>query len=539
MPTPKQDIKTLTVDNFTGNLTRFRTGDINSGKAYQDTSWGYTSFALPPALTFNQSPISIGGAVVTDLIVAGKCRIESGITYTYAIGHTGRLYKIQVNNPVTFNPDYDNPVLLATLSNGQTFNYGASLDFYQSATSEKIWIGTDQGMTKINFDGTGETVIGTTDSTHWVFAVPRVQRQEVGKIYVTNGSNLAEIDSSETVTTYTKINPGFPANYQARDLDSTADGRYVVITITRSPAGSILTTTPDLNNTVSDSIIAYWNGTDPAVSSFNSTPNFVQTCYHTFGQNEYIFGYDITGAIISNPNKKLFFLPWAVAPSTNAVSSTGDFVGWCQVEGANGNNTTNATANFMIYGNIDIESPVGLYRQIRLTSSLTNGDIIRVPFMQLVSTEQFAGPTSGYALTPFGNYNIATGKTYFSTLEFDGVTTAYKLYSFKNALDLLSAVCTGNYDTQIEIMSQKTTIPEYRVYTDPSAGNESFTVSILGSNGLPLSGTTQTFTANPGDDRFKYNPSMLPTQAIGLRVTNVTGLPIIHKVEIDYTHAGN
>lgn len=532
------ETQTLTINNFTGTLTRYKTGNINSGLANYNTTWGSNSFTNPPALMFNQTPISIGGSVVTDLIVAGKARVENGVTYMYVIGHLGRLYKIQVNDPVTYNPDYDNPVLLATLSNSQHFEYGGSLDFYGS--TEKIFIGHDEGMTKINFDGTGETVIGITDATHWIDNSPRLQHQFAGKIYITNGANIAEIDSTELVTTYTKLNPGFPANSQARDIDTTPDGRYVVVTVTRAALGNILSTAPDLSSIASESLLVYWNGVDTGATSFTSTPNFAQSGYYSFGPNSYIFGYDIAGSVLQVPDYKVWDLIWAQSPYPNAVGSSGDFVGWVSTEAPSAQNQeTYSTGNFMLYGRLSQNEPVGLFRQMRLDSSLTNGDIIRMPFLCAIGNQQFAGPTSGYALGAIGDYLTNSGKTYFSTLEYDGATTAYKLYSFKNSFDATSGACLGNYDTQVQLFSKKKKVTEYRIYTEPCVGIEAFTIGILNPVGTVISGTYKTFVASPGQDLFQFNPQHAPSFGLGLRVTNASpGFVIIHKVEIDYTDYG-
>ena len=125
--------KTLVIDNFKGSMTSFQDGDINSGLAYAVSAFGYNPFSKPGNLTWCDTPqqIDVAGAVITDFIMCGKERVESGILYVYAIGHTGRLYKIQVNDTSTFNPDYDTPVLLATLTSGSpTFTRGGFIDFF-------------------------------------------------------------------------------------------------------------------------------------------------------------------------------------------------------------------------------------------------------------------------------------------------------------------------------------------------------------------------------------------------------------------------
>src|SRR3990167_4164881 len=156
----KNGTETLVVNNFQGRLTRYAEGDINSGFAKYTSTFGNDPFTKPGNLTWFESPTRIDSDedVLTDLIVAARPRLESGITYVYAIGSTGRLYKIQVNDPTTYNPNYDNPVLLATLTaQSPTFKYGASIQFF--GATEKIYIGHDKGVTSINFDGTGEAFV--------------------------------------------------------------------------------------------------------------------------------------------------------------------------------------------------------------------------------------------------------------------------------------------------------------------------------------------------------------------------------------------
>ena len=164
-------IKTLVIDNFQGRLTRYTDGDINSGFAKYTSTFGNDPFTAPGTLTWFEAPIQIdiAGDVITDLIMAAKTRLESGITYVYAIGHLGRLYKIQVNDPTTFEPNHDNPVLLATLTvNTPTFKYGSSINFFGS--TEQIYIGHDKGATVIDFDGSSEAEVGSAAS--WTADVP-------------------------------------------------------------------------------------------------------------------------------------------------------------------------------------------------------------------------------------------------------------------------------------------------------------------------------------------------------------------------------
>jgi hypothetical protein len=535
-------VKTLTVTNFGARLTRYPNGDINSGLAVYGTTHSVNNFQKPGNLMFNEQPIQIdaAGSVITDMIVCGKSRNESGITYVYAVGHLKRVYKIQVNNPSTNNPSYDNPVLLMTLANSQTFKYGGSIQFYQAGATERIFIGHDAGVTKLNFDGTGETVVGTTSSSTWIADVPRQSVQLQGKMYWTNGPNIAEIDSTELVTTYVKLSPGFPANTQARDIRVTSDGKYAVIVVTRVPLRDITLTTPDTNEiTNSESIIAYWNGTDLGYSSFTTIPSFSQTAYYTFGSSEFAFGYDIAGGMVSNPSNKILSMILDESPMPNAVSSNGNILGWMTPMFHNGF----LKASLYIYGSLDEEVPKGFWRQLLWPAQGTETDIICVPFHLLVSNLSFAQSTGGY-----GGNVMGTGRIYFSTLETSSGTTKYKLYSFLSVPGGQGASAGGVYETQAQLFSKKVGVKEVRVYCEPTAANNSFQIDFIGMNGSAISNSTCTYTYAVGTDPtksqgsldvIKFTPSFQPTAALGVRITNLGSVnTTIHKIEVDVTEQG-
>lgn len=530
--------KTLVIDKFNGRITRYRNGDINSGMCVQysgNTAWGYDAQQQSGILMFNQSAYSIKGSVVTDLVVAGSIKVENGISYLYAIGHTGRFYKVQVNDPATDDPDYDTPVLLATLANGQTFKYGASIEFYTLSGTEYVFIGWDNGVTRINFDGTGEVQIGTTDSTHWITGTPRLSQQFLGSIFYTNGSNIAQIDGTGLVVTYTKLNPGFPSNMTARDLHLTADGRYLVTAVTQAVPGDQTSTSVDTNLiTSTTSLLVYWNGTDTGASSSTGF-SFPIPSYFTFASFEYIFGQQIGGAMLGTPGRVINVLEFESVPLPNAVGSSGDYLGW----GATRLVGSNTQAVINIYGTIDNETPVGFYKQLLLASTLTGGDVLRVPFFNSVSSWQSSGSTSGYTNTPFQLFG--TGKSYFSTIEYDGSTTSYNFYAFKNVLDFQSAAALGNYQTQTKLFSKQVKPTEVRVYMEPFSSLTSFTVSLIGLDGNVLDGGTKTFiSTDQANNNCKFLPQVGQTPALGLRITNAGVLtPVIHKVEIDISNYGD
>lgn len=526
---------TLTIDNFKGSLTRYNDGDINSGFAKYATTFGNDPFSNPGNLTWFEAPVQIdpSGSVITDLIVAGKERVESGISYVYAIGHTGRLYKIQVNDPATYNPNYDNPVLLATLtSNTPTFTRGGSIDFF--GATERIYIGHDKGVTRIDFNGTNETFVGVLGS--WTQNVPRPMKQFIGSLFTGNGNNIAQIDSTVTVTSYAKLSPAFPTGTQVRDIDNSTDGNYLDIVVSRLALPDITSITQDttfLSN--SESYIFKWNGTDLGYTAFDIFPSFSLNSNTTFGNKQFTFGYDLAGCAVFSPVDKILSPILSQAPLPNALGSNANIVGWTAPEFSGGF----TKASLFIYGSLDNEVTTGWWRQIQMAATSPETDVVRVPYQSLVSNFVLGSTTNGYA----GGV-VGSGKIYFSTLESStGPTTKYRFYKYFPVPTTVLPSTQGVYETQNQVFSKKAKIGEFRLYCDPLVANNSFKIELIGSGNTVISGTSKTFTvgtnATAGQDYVWYTPECAPTYSVGLRVTNLgTKNWVATKAEIDYREGG-
>jgi hypothetical protein len=217
------------------------------------------------------------------------------------------------------------------------------------------------------------------------------------------------------------------------------------------------------------------------------------------------------------------------------VCSSGDFLGWAATRYVG----THTQGVLNLYGTIDNENPTGFYKQLLIASTLSGGDVIRIPFYSPVSSWQPAGSTGGYTSPPFQLFG--TGKSYFSTLEYNGSTTAYGFYAFKNVIDFQNAAALGNYQTQTQLMGKQVKPTEVRVYMEAFASTTSFTVALIGLDGTALAGGSKTFTyTDQAYSSVKFTPQVGQTPALGVRITNVgTVTPIIHKVEIDYTSYGD
>lgn len=530
-----QKIQTTIIDQFKGNLVRDNINKMNSGNAKYSTTFGNDPFSNPGNLTWNEQAIQIDptGTVITDLIMCGKERVESGISYTYCVGHTGRVYKIQMNDPASYNPNYDNPVLLTTLTiNTPTFTRGGSVDFY--GTTERMYIGHDKGVTQLNFDGSGEAFIGVLGT--WIQNVPRPIRQFIGSMFIGNGPNLAQIDSTLTVITYTKLSPGFPDNTQVRDIDVSVDGTYLDTVVSRLALPDITSSAVDTTlQTNSESYIFRWNGTDAGYTAFTSFPSFSLNANQTFGNWQYTFGYDIAGAAVFNPITKVLSPILSQAPLPNAIGSNGNIVGWCVPEFVQGF----LRFSQFIYGSLDSEITTAWYRQYQQSAQGFETDVMRVPFQLIVSNLVIGSVTNGYAGGVSGS-----GKLYFSTLETSAApTTKYKFYKFFPVPTGIGTPCPGVYETQSELFSKKIKPSEVRIYTAPLITGNSFTIDLIGSDGNPIPNSSKTFTAgttNPaGNDFLWYTPAGEPTFILAMRITNTgTTNMTFYKVEIDYTQYG-
>lgn len=533
--------ETLVIDNFKGSMTSYNFGDINSGRSLSITSSGQNPFLKPGTLTWAEAPIQINSAenIITDLIVAGKERVESNILYVYAVGHTGRVYKIQVNDPLGYNPDLDTPVLLTTITTGSpTFTRGGFIDFFGS--TEKIYIGHDKGVTSLTFAGGSETVVGVVGS--WVQNVPRPLKQFLGKLYIGNGSNIAELDTTLTITSYTKLSPGFPDNTQVRDMDISVDGNYMHVVVSRLALEDITSTTQSVNSTASsDSYIFYWNGTDTGYTAYKTFPSFSLTANTMFQNYQYVFGYDQFGAAIFDPNEKFFWSAEQQSPLPNAITSTGNQLLWLMPTYFN----NVLEADLMCWGHMDFEvaNPLGWYDLMFFNAKSPETDIIRTPCVISVSNAGLGSSSNGYANNQYGS-----AKIYFSTLETSsGPTTKYRFYKWSpnatSSVPTITALPDAIYQTQTQMFSKKISVSEVRIYGEPWVADNSFLIDLIGSDGLPITGGSYTFTAGGnltiGDDYAWYGPDMKPTYALGVAITNKgTSNCVINKIEIDWGQAG-
>ncbi len=540
------------IDDFTGRLTRQNIGDMNSGLAKYETTFGNDPFSNPSNLQWFEQPTSILSSTNFG-IAAAKVRLEGSTTYVYTVDDGGGLNKIQVNDTSGLNPNYDQPSVIGTLtqapvSSTLTLLYGSSIQFY--GATQKMFIGTDFGVTKVNFTGAGESSIATTPSSI-VTNVPRPSAAFLGKMYWGNGNNILEIDSTETITTYAKLTPGFPSGTYVRDLDVTPDGNYLQITVSNITGPDLFQIGSDATTIASSDAYRFlWNGTDTTYTSYESYPGYSLTANTVFGQKSYTMGTDLNGSSLYDGATKVLTLPQMRSANFGATFSTGNLFGLATTEYNNsivsGASVVGLQASGLLYGQYDSEIPGGLFRMFRQSAAPSALEVIQVPVCLPVSNLSYTYQSAGYTKNIIGS-----GKLYFGTVENKAPGINFVLYKFMTAPTGVGPAIQGVYETQQEtslklfrsIISRKFKPTQVRFYVAPLIAGNSFSIDIIGSSGNPMPGGSQTFTvgsnANAGQDYVWYTPYTAPTYSMGFRISNLgtvnwTG----YKLEVDYEEGG-
>ena len=531
-------MNTLVITNFSGRLTRSAYGDINSGFAKYDSSYGYDPFTKPGRLTWLERPSVIGATLDFPLTMA-KVRIQnapSSVVAVYGYGPDNRLVRYNVNASGG-SPDVDTGSILTAGISGATPEIGGRMQFFGS--TERIWIGHDGNVLRIDFDGANAnpSVVGAASITS---GVPRPSVQFLDNLYFANGTNLIEIGSAGTVLSSAKLSPGFPVGTFIRDLDLTPDGNYVQITVSRINAISVFQEIDVHAMGSTDSFVFYWNGTDATYTTFRSYAGLGLTSNTSFSDLNYLAGSDLSGTALYQNSKRILTLPNVRPPSSEAMFSIGNMVGFMAPEYVS--DIGQLHASLFMYGQYDNETPQGLYRLLQVQSSTVSvsnqTDVLKTPVCLPVSNLFYKTNTASVS---------GTGKMYFSTSEWidGGSSDRGFIYKFRAVPGvLMTSVVGGVWESQNQMFSKKVKVPEVRLYTEPLVGGNQFRIELIGSNNGSIAGGNQTFTVGTdsvvsGSDYVWYNPVIAPTHTLGFRITNLgvanwTGI----KLEADVAEAG-
>ena len=532
--------ETIEITNFSGKLTRKIDGDLNSGFANFTTSFGYDPFSKPGNLTWFEAPVDISTGI-TDLIVAAKPRFESGTQYIYALGSTGKLYKIQPNSITS--PNVDSVIGIGSvLAGSSSYNFGGSIEFF--GATEKIYIGSDSGVNSINFDFTADQRIG--GASNYTSNRYRPLKQFIGKLFYGNGNNLGAIDSTGTivpsVASSGQINPALPTSNYVTDLDVAPDGNYLYITATTIPNENITTVSNDRQDAASGEGYLYkWNAIDQGITALSSIPSYAVTALQTYLNNNIFFSNDSFGASLNDGTNKLLTLPNNKAPFPNSTTVTGNFISWVAPELVNG---TALSASMYYYGKLDENSENGLWRVMRYGTTLSSGFIYQTP-VNLLTNNKYS--TVNNAITSI--VTLGYGKHYFSVYDVNSGTNSYKLLRFLITPTGSGTPQLGVYQTQTQLFGKRVSIKQIRVYTEPTATNNGFQIDLVGSDGAIITNGTfnYSYSAGTGDitklegslERINFNPKMMDVYACALRITNTgTSNMTIKKIEVDWEPSG-
>lgn len=539
-------MKTKVITNFSGALTRTKNGELNSGMAKFDTSFGYNPFSKPGQLTWFRAPVSANNSSI-GLILASVSRIESGVIVTYAITNTGNLMKFSGSGFTATN--------LATLASGSpTFNYGGSIEFFNN----NLYVGHDKGVTQMTTAGGGDNAVGTWDDTHFIPNIYRPMKVFNGALYIANGqsqsgaspnysNNIAEIvvANPTSVVTYTKLSPALPVGSYIKDIDVTPDFSYLVISSSFNPSELIAPVNDGVNTGSAGSAIYKWNGTDLGATTGTTLPSFGITSFSSFGNNQMNFMYDTFGASLYDGNSKRVSIVNNKSPWPSAVASNGNFVTWTSPDVYYNLDTTTYSmmGSLYYYGNLDENSPNGLWRMFRQASA-TGGVIYQMPYNQF-STNRYLSTNT----TPVVGED-SLGVHLFSFIDYSGSggSTDNKFFSFDVApSDTATGMIQGVFETQNELFSEKVQAKQIRVYCEPTVANNSFKIDMIGNNGKVMTNGTFTYAYAAGTDitllqgsleRINFNPSP-DFYALGIRITNLgTSNMVINKIEIDIEQSG-
>lgn len=487
------------------------------------TSTSVTNFNINDNVTSSSG----GVGTVRQVLIGPKQLLIRVISGTFLVSDTITSTTSGGTGTITVRANLTTPITSTTTP---TFHYGGTLELF----GIYMFIGHDKGLLRINpSDGSGVFQVNGS----WQADVPRPLKKFISNLYVGNQYNIAEVNSSGVVLSSNKLSPSVQSPQVVVDLDVTSDGVYLVITSHSTSSDIVDSVSPNVFDGYSgDSGNYYWNGTDTGITRFTSYPSFNASAYATFSSSEYLFGNDILGTSLSTPSQKVLTLPFMNPPVPNAISSDGNMVVFMAPEYIGGK----LQAGFHAFGQFDIEMQPSHFRNLLKASTLTNGDVVRVNAMSVITDIIYGPQHAGYT-----NNVITNGKIYFSTLEYDGSTTYYGFWAFNLYPTGSGNTDSGAYGTQQQLYSKKISCKEIRVYMNPAVVGQSFRVDLVGIDGNVITDTSglNTFTVGTslvaGETIAWYNPIHSPTPALGILITNLgTVTPHIHKVEVDRAQQG-
>jgi hypothetical protein len=526
-------------------------GTLDSGKAIYDFTHSHNNYDFPGAIQFMESPIDITGSI-SDSIIDGATREENGILYVYLIGHTGKLWKLQVNDIATSNPSFFSSAMISQLTTATSFHQGGSLNIFGSP--EKILIGHDDGVTVIGLDGSNEQLL----DGDWVQDVPHQAVIQFNIIYYTNGNSLISFGRDMKVIRSSLID-SVADDQIFKDVEIDKTGQNILAISSNIPNSDMTVYDEDvISGYVALSYVYRLNPKTNEFISINPSPGFNQTALLTEGNKEYVFGFDVAGGGMTEITDNFRRLISGVgslipckAPCPNAVGASSSIIGFVVPEATipySGGPGERLGCSVFFSGPLDLDSPDPAYfREAHFVSSLAGGDIIKIPCQITLTNQIVNGGISGYKLSPISR-SPTLGRILISTVEYNQVGYAYKLYVLKVATSFAYPFAQGVYETQLQMgdENESTVVSDFtptsvRAYCYPIMGYETFMVSLVGADGQPIDGDSQVFTAtgfpgNAAQGAIKLNAE--PADGVTITIDDGSG-PVVFEFDSNSSVTGS
>lgn len=558
-----QDKQTIVINNFGGRLTRILNGELNSGFAKFNTSFGYDPFTKPMNLTWLEQPQSVAG--ITTTIVAGINQLRPVNTLnptstTFVVGPY-TIWKIAVGDATT-----DSVVgVQSALGTTDAYDWGASMAFFGQkgnlliANEGVIYrAGSVVGLNNVTLSGANSILTVSNNMATEVHPM----KNFAGKLIFGNGPSIGAIDSTYTVVSsiftinelfvnggvpqYSQLNPPLPANEFIWDIDTSNDNNYLLLNASTAYPERILFFPVDRTYVApAEGLVYGWNGVDAGVTTATTIPSGTTTASDTYLQQRVFFMNDEFGSAMNDGVRKIVSLPNNKSPLPNATSPNGGFVTWVCPEVTSSD--TKRVASMYYYGALDEESPTGLYRLFRFESPLANGFVYQVPYHDVVSNGYKTVNNSASSIV-----QTSVGKHYFSLFNVSPAVQnastlgAGGLFRFNVTSTSGNPIQAGVYETQTQLFQKRIHVEQIRVYTETTVSGNGFQLDIIDVDGDSLQTFTYSFVA--GDDitrlqgglqRINFNPTADIGYGFGIRITNTgTTNMTIKKVEIDWGEEG-
>jgi len=576
-------VQTITITNFGGRLTRIINGELNSGFAKFNTSFGYDPFSKPMNLTWLNQPSSVVGMTPMTLgnapgpVIAGvnKAGDTQSITPTTFLvtGNAGfsKVFSVNARNDSVFG---------VSSIVGDSFAWGGSAALY--GQSERLYftsdlsvrvIGSVTSLNVLSIDGLSSSVItggvGASSTIGLVKNTNHPLRLFAGRLIFGNGPSIGVIDTTGTVISsiftvnnqvgnqFSQLSPPLPSTQWVWDVEPSVDGNYLYISAStilpefllnfqNQGLGPIF---ESASGTVGEGAIYGWNGVDQGITTRTGIPSGVATALQTYLNDQRFFIKDFLGSAVSDGVRKNVSLPRNKPVLPNATDTNGNFLTWACPETTEDGSRV---ASLYYYGALDDENPTGVYRLMRWQTNLTDGAVYQVPYQSLVmnaytGVNQSVTGINQSSVTSYGKHYISAYSISSLVQSTSSVATQTLLsFNVTSANDVPPQ--SGVYETQTQLFSKKVSLVQIRVYTEPTVTGNGFQLDVIGSGGEVIDNGTFTYTFSAGSDitllqgaleRINFDPGISPGYGFGIRITNTgTTNMTIKKVEIDYTQEG-